>query len=114
MGNTADPLDFGNYDPTAMGIGPYSQEFTEFQDPLTLLGKLYDIFTGVAEGGNIQWGPGTPGTLKDDLSLELANMRINAGLYKRGTNPAFFGGTAKLPGIGLNPNRNKTRPWWAK
>ena len=125
VGNTTNPLDFGSYDPNAAGTGPYLQEFTEFQDPLTLLGELYDIFTGVAQGGNIQFAYGTVGTMKfgagtfwDDAQQE--RFGANRQLFRHA--PSVFGATPsnpfpKLPnkGVpGLNPNRNKNRPWWAK
>ena len=119
IGNTTDAIDFGNYDPNAPGTGATELDFTPtFLDPQTLLGILYDIATGTAEGGNIQFPYGTPGTLKGefgDLSYEAFDA--NRQLYRH--RPNVFGATPSNPfptiGVpGLNPNRNKNRPWWAK
>jgi hypothetical protein len=107
-------LNFGSYD--GPGVGPYEQVFTPTFTPAeTLLGEIYDIFTGVAPGGNIQWEVGDPGVLKymeGGLAGDLATEA--AGRNATESNPFFYQGTGQVANNYLNPNRNKKRPWWAR
>jgi hypothetical protein len=108
---------WGNYQ-TENGVGPYEQQFTPtFTPPETLWGELYDIATGVAEGGNIQWPAGTPGQLTAIAGTIWADPfyeQVAAGNLPPGYGTIVGGVEAELPGTYLNPKRNKKRPWWAK
>jgi hypothetical protein len=109
---------FGNYN--GPGVGPYQAPvFEQFQPAQTIWGSLYLIASGIDPNtGDILPPYGTPGTLRDEISLTLANQAIDAGWggISGGKNPAYFGDTGKLSSAywGKAPNRNKKRPWWAK
>jgi hypothetical protein len=109
---------------TSPGVGPYNPPtFQQFQPPTTLWGDLYLISQGVEPStGNVQWGYGTPGTLKPPSPLQFGKgetWRINL-FHSIGRDEDFFGkwnpvkGISKLPNTALSPKRNQPRPWWAK
>lgn len=83
-----------------------------FQEPSTLLGDLYDIMRGVAQRGNIQWAPGTPGTLIHDPNSLLGQLMQEQADAGRSDYTNFYPG--KLPNQNLAGNRFDPRPWWAE
>jgi hypothetical protein len=117
--------DYGSY--SGPGVGPYqAPTFPNFQPAQTFWGSMYLIVNGVDPNTGDKLPPmGTPGTVKDTISIEFANEVIigsgfgtNFGINKKNPkfNPAYYGNTGDLSSAwhGQAPKALKKRPWWAK
>ena len=123
---------YGSYTGTPPpGNGPYQAPvFLQFQPAETFWGNMYDIVHGIdPETGDKLPPMGTPGTVKDPISLVLAEQAIDANWFgerNKGQNAAYYGSYGQISSVwsgdshlssawhGQAPGATKKRPWWAK